>query len=215
MSDDWRIRATLTSDARAAELGDLLNQGGVDHELATAAGDRVVVSVDDHEVFLYASSREQAERGSEALGKLAGDRGWEITSELRRWHPVAEEWEDPDAPLPSSDTATEQEHAELIAQERLESERAGYSEWEVRVQCASHHDTVQLAHRLRSEGIPYLRRWRYVLIGATDEESAAALAERLSAEAPPGSTVTTEASLAAIDADTPANPFAVFGGLGG
>ena len=79
MSDDWRIRATLTSDARAAELGDLLNQGGVDHELATAAGDRVVVSVDDHEVFLYASSREQAERGSEALGKLAGDRGWEIT----------------------------------------------------------------------------------------------------------------------------------------
>ena len=215
MSDDWRIRATLTSDARAAELGDMLNQGGVDHELATAAGDRVVVSVDDHEVFLYASSREQAERGSEALAKLAGDRGWEITSELRRWHPVAEEWEDPDAPLPSSDTAIEQEHAELIAQERLESERAGYSEWEVRVQCASHHDTVQLAHRLRSEGIPYLRRWRYVLIGATDEESAAALAERLSAEAPPGSTVTAEASLAAIDADTPANPFAVFGGLGG
>ncbi len=85
----------------------------------------------------------------------------------------------------------------------------------MRVQCASHRDTVQLAHRLRSEGIPYLRRWRYVLIGATDEESAAALAERLSAEAPPGSTVTTEASLAAIDAETPANPFAVFGGLGG
>ena len=85
----------------------------------------------------------------------------------------------------------------------------------MRVQCASHHDTVQLAHRLRSEGIPYLRRWRYVLIGATDEESAAALAERLSAEAPAGSTVTAEASLAAIDAETPANPFAVFGGLGG
>jgi hypothetical protein len=215
MSDDWRIRATLTSDARAAELGELLNQGGVDHELATAAGDRVVVSVDDHEVFLYASSREQAERGAEALGKLAGDRRWEITSELRRWHPVAEEWEDPDAPLPSSDTATEQEHAELIAQERLDSKRAGYSQWEVRVQCASHSDTVQLAHRLRSEGIPYLRRWRYVLIGATDEESSAALAERLSAEAPPGSTVTAEASLAAIDDETPANPFAVFGGLGG
>ena len=215
MNDDWRIRAILTSDSRAAEMGHLLNSGDVDHDLGTEPGDRVVVSVDDHELYLYASSREQAERGAEALKKLAADRGWQITVELRRWHPVAEEWEDPEAPLPSTDAATEQEHAELIAQERVESADYGFSEFEVRVTCSSHHDTVELSHRLRAEGIPYVRRWRYLLIGATDEESAAALAERLSAEAPAGSTVTVEGSLAAVNAETPTNPFAVFGGLGG
>jgi len=214
MNDDWRIRATLTSDSRASELGELLGRG-VDHDLATTAGERVIVSVDDHCMFLYASTREQAERASETLTKLAGDRGWEITTELRRWHPTAEEWKDPDAPLPSTDAAVEQEHAELIERERLESTRLGFSEYEVRVGCPSHRDTVALAHRLRSEGIPYLRRWRYLLVGATDEESAAALAKRLSGEVPADCTVTTEASLAAVNAELPPNPFAVFGGLGG
>jgi len=215
MNDDWRIRATLKNNARAAELGELLNRGDVEHDLATAPGDRVIVSVDDHQVYLYASNREQAERASQALGKLARDRGWDITAELRRWHPVAEEWEDPDAPLPATDAATEQEHAELIAEERLESERLGFSEYEVRVGCASHRDTVDLARRLRSEGIPSLRRWRYLLVGATDEESAAALAKRISGEVPADCKVTVEASLAAVNAELPANPFAVFGGLGG
>lgn len=215
MNDDWRIRATVTSDARASELGELLGRGGVDHELATAAGERVVVSVDDRHVFLYASTREQAERAAEALAKLAGDRGWEISTELRRWHPAAEEWKDPDAPLPSTDAAVEQEHAELIERERLESARLGFSEYEVRIACRSHRDTIELANRLRSEGIPYLRRWRYLLVGASDEQSAAALAERLSGEVPAGCTVNVEASLAAVNAELPPNPFAVFGGLGG
>jgi hypothetical protein len=59
-----------------------------------------------------------------------------------------------------------------------------------------------------------VRRWRYLLISAADEDSARMLADRLTAECPPGCTVTVEASLAAVAADTPANPFAVFGGLG-
>jgi hypothetical protein len=215
MNDDWRLRATLTSHSRAAELGDLLNSGVDEHDLATTAGERVIVSVDQHELFLYTSTREQAERGAEALTRLATDRGWEITTELRRWHPTAEEWEDPDLPLPTSEAGIAGEHAELIAHERSESASMGFSEYEVRVSCTSHRQTVELAHRLRSEGIPYLRRWRYLLIGAADEESAAAVAERISGETPAGCTVTVEASLAAIDAETPANPFAVFGGLGG
>jgi hypothetical protein len=215
MNDDWRIRATVATHDRARELGELLNQGSVDHDLATTAGERVIVSVDEHEVFLYTSTREQAQLASDTLRKLAGDRGWEIVTELRRWHPAAEEWEDPDAPLPSTDAAVEQEHAELIARERAESDTVGFAEYEVRVDCASHRDTVELSHRLRSEGIPYVRRWRYLLIGASDEESAAVLAERISSEVPAGCKVTAEASLAAINEELPPNPFAVFGGLGG
>ena len=214
MSDDWRISATLASHARAAELWRLLERDDVEHDLETAAGERVIVSVDDSEMFLYAATREQAERASEAITRLAGDRGWELTTELLRWHPAAEEWLDPDVPLPSTDSALQQEHAELIGQERLEASNLGYCEFEVRVETASHRDTVELAHRLRSEGIPYLRRWRYLLIGATDEDRAAAIAQYISAEAPAGSTVAVEGSLPAANAERPQNPFAVFGGLG-
>jgi hypothetical protein len=214
MNDDWRLRATLTSHSRAAELGDLLGNG-VEHELETAAGQRVIVSVDQHELFLYTSTRTQAERGAEALTRLATDRRWEITTQLQRWHPTAEEWEDPDLPLPTGEDGLAEEHAELIAHERSESAELGFAEYEVRVNCSSHRHTIELAHRLRDEGVPYLRRWRYLLIGAADEESAAALAERISGEVPDGCTVTVEASLAAINAETPGNPFAVFGGLGG
>ena len=188
-------------------MGDLLNQGGVEHELDTAAGERVVVSVDDNEIFLYASTREQAERARRRWARLpATVAGRSPRSCAAGTRPPRSGWIRT-LPLPSSDTATEQEHAELIAQERLESatrrllasSRSASSA--PRIATPSSSPTA-----LRSEGIPYLRRWRYLLIGATDEESAAALAERLSAEAPPGSTVTVEASLAAIDADSPGQP---------
>jgi hypothetical protein len=53
--------------------------------------------------------------------------------------------------------------------------------------------------------------WR----GATDEDSAKALAERIRNEAPAGSRVKVEGTWAAAYAERPPNPFAVLGGLGG
>ncbi len=50
----------------------------------------------------------------------------------------------------------------------------------------SRADAIELQERLRAEGIPSLRRWHYVLVGAPDEDAAATLAERISAEAPAG-----------------------------
>ena len=60
--------------------------------------------------------------------------------------------------------------------------------------------------------------WRLRIELATEDE-AGELAERIRAEAPPGSTVTAEASVGEAAAEaplaTPFSPFAVFGGLGG
>jgi hypothetical protein len=57
------------------------------------------------------------------------------------------------------------------------------------------------------------------VVGAPDEDAASALAERIRAEAAPGSTVTAEASISEVVSEaplaTPFGPFAVFGGLGG
>lgn len=215
MSDDWRLRVTLSGSGQAAELAEELKRGRMEHGLASGAGDRVIVSVDGQEVFLYSDMRDQLDRAAEAIQSRAGSRGWRVQSELRRWHPTAEEWEDPDAPLPEDGSEMDAEHSERIAREREESRRLGFAEWEVRLQCQSHHDTVALAERLAGEGFKPVRRWRYLLVGASDEDSARELADRLSSESPAGCTATVEGTLASVEAETPANPFAVFGGLGG
>jgi hypothetical protein len=215
MHDDFRIRAVLADSRQARELGERLERGEVPHELATGAQDRVIVSVDGPEVFLYADTLEQAQRARRAIEALARGQNWTVETEIKRWHPVAEEWDDPDAPLPAAPEDLAAEHAELVARERAESGALGFSAYEVRIQCATHRDTVTLAERLRDEGLPVVQRWRYLLVGATDEDSAAALADRITQEAPPGTTVTVEASLGEIAAETGFSPFAVFGGLGG
>jgi hypothetical protein len=215
MNDDWRVQVTCPSTTTADNLGEQLREGGSAHGLGEAAGERVIVSVDGPELFLYAATRDQAEKAAEAVKTLAAPSGVSVRTELRRWHPASEEWADADLPLPASEAAAAAEHAELIAREREESATMHFSEYEVRVETGSHRETVALAEKLRAEGIPSLRRWRYLLVGAADEQSAATLADRISVLAPLGSKVEVEGSLAAVAQETPANPFAVFGGLGG
>jgi len=215
MSDDWRLHADLHEKHNAVELRGYLEAEKLEHELDEAFHERVAMTYDDAEVFCYAGSREQAERAEQLIRSLAAEHGWQIDTDIKRWHPVAEEWEDPDKALPSTDTEREGEHDELIEREREEEQATGHPDFEVRVQCRSHHDAVAIAERLEAEGIPSLRRWHYLLIGATDEDTANALADRIRAEAPEGSEVTALGTLHEVRAVAPANPFAIFGGLGG
>lgn len=214
MSDDFRLKVTAGDRREAVLLCERLASGELEHALQSGAEDRVVVSSDDHDVFLYANTREQADAAAYAITAVAGQEGWHLQLELRRWHPVAEEWEDPEAPLPATDSELASERAELLSRERAESEALGVPEYEVRVECRSHRATVELAGKLAAEGLAPVRRWRYLLVGAADEESAQALADRLAGEVSAGTSVSVEATFAAIASETPANPFAVFGGLG-
>ena len=52
-----------------------------------------------------------------------------------------------------------------------------------------------------------MHRWHYLLIGATDEDSAQALAERLRGEAPEGSEVLVEQNRRVVYEHRPFNPF--------
>jgi hypothetical protein len=215
MSDDWRLRIHLPGDVQGRTLAQSLEATTVERDLQPALSDRVAVSHDDDDVFVYGATREDVEAARDLVSTLATEKGWQVEPTVTRWHPVAEEWEDPDKPLPTGADEVAAERAELIEQERKESESQGYPDFEVRVHCTSRHEAVKLQERLRSEGIPSVRRWHYLLIGAQDEDSASALAERIQAEAPPGTEVTSEGSGRAADAVKPANPFAIFGGLGG
>ena len=213
MSDDWRLRIDLRDAGAASKLTELLETS--EHDLEGDFDDRVAVSRDGAEVFCYTGTRALAERVDTLVRSLAAEQGWVIETDLKRWHPTAEEWEDPNKPLPTG-AEEASEHAELIERERAEAAERGYAEFEVRVELPSHRDAVEFVEKLRQDGLPYVQRWKYVLVGATDEDTAAALARRLRVEAPPGSNVQVEGTFKAVESETPSRTrWAIFGGMGG
>jgi hypothetical protein len=212
MNDDWRLQIDLHDEAYARTLTERLDAHQLQHDLSEAFHDRVIVTRDEGRIFLYAGTREQAEKARDAVEADARQHGWAVDVDFRHWHPIAEEWEAPDKPLPSDDAARVAERKELMACEREETEKRGYPEFEVRVDLPSRHDAARLSDQLRSEGLPAVHRWRYLLVGATDEDSAKALAKRIEGEAPGDSRVKVEGTWAAVYAESSRNPFAVLGG---
>jgi hypothetical protein len=211
MNDDWRLRIDLHDDGAAHQLSELLGAQELEHSF----DDRVVVSVDGPEVFCYAGTRSQVESAEQVVRGLAEQHGWDLELELAHWHPTAEQWEDADVPLPENEAQAAREREERIAQERQESAQQGYPEFEVRVQCATRAEAGALSDKLEQEGIPNLHRWSYLLIGATDEDSAQALATRLGGEVPAGGMISVERNQRAVYDQRPTSPFAVLGGLAG
>jgi hypothetical protein len=215
MNDDWRLQIDFAEDDHAQALTRRLDAQELEHELSVEFHDQVIVSREGQSVFIYAGTRDQAEAARDAIEADTAKNGSTVTVELRHWHPTAEEWEDPEAPLPDGDAAKLAEHEALMAREREEAAKRGHPEFEVRIDLPSHHDAVALSNRLRGEGLPTVHRWKYVLVGAADEDAGKALAERIRAEAPAGSEVKVEGTWAAAYGERPRNPFAIFGGLGG
>lgn len=215
MNDDWRLQVDIHDPRHVASLLGRLDARELEHDLSDAFHDRLIVSRDGDRVFVYGGAREHVEKARDLIASLADRHGWAIDAELRHWHPTAEDWEDPDKPLPKNDAAEMSEHEALMATERKETEERGYLEFEVRVDLPSRHDAIRFAERLRGEGLLVVHRWRFLLVGATDEDSAKALAERIRSEAPKSAEVSVEGTWKAAYAERPRNPFAVLGGLGG
>jgi hypothetical protein len=196
MNDEWRLQIDVEDESHLESLVERLDAQEAEDELSDAFEDRVIVSRDGSRVFAYAATREQAEAAQRLVAGLASEHGWAVATDLKHWHPLAE-------------------HAELIAAEREEAAAQGAPGFEVRVDLPSHHEARRFAEQLRAEGLPAVRRWKYLVVGADDEDGARQLAERLRAEAPSGSEVRAEGSGQVAWAERPANPFAIFGGLGG
>ncbi|HSS32779.1 MAG TPA: hypothetical protein VLL27_05815 [Solirubrobacterales bacterium] len=215
MNDDWRVQISASDPGQALLLVEAIGGGKPGEGLGTAFHDRVIVSREENLVFLYAESRKQAEAARDTARAMATDNGWEMDFSFSHWHPEAAQWEDPDKPLPESDAARAAEHQQLVAAERKEVEEGATPQWEVRVDLPSFGDAGRFEDKLRGEGIPSVRRWKYLVVGAADEDTATELASRLREEAPQGSTVTIEGSASAVYEERPPNPFAIFGGLGG
>lgn len=210
MSDDWRLHVDLHEGDHADTLTEVLKASEVQRDLKSSLHDRVAVSRDGTEVFCYAGTQAQAEEVERLVRQLGSEHGWRLDVELKQWHPASERWEDPGVPVDPP-----AEHASLMREEREETQRRGYPEFEVRVDCGSRGAATQLAERLRTEEVDSVVRSQYVLIGAADEDEAHRLADRLNQELPGETSSTVEGTPRAIAAEMPGNPFAFFGGMAG
>jgi hypothetical protein len=192
VADDWRIRIDVVDvhDTLLERLGVEL-----DDEARGLAGElerrRLAVSRDGDEVFVYASSRQQAESALKIVEAQLQTLGSPAkASSIEHWLEDEERWDDEPA-------------AETWEEEELER---GYAPWEVRVQCRSRQEAKTLAGQLEGEGYNPVRRFHYLIVGAASKPDAEALAARLHGSVEPGGELVWETA--------PGNPFAVFGGMG-
>ena len=214
MGDDWRVTVDFDDEGDGAQFAERLAAFELEAEERERLGDRVIVSRDGPRVFLYTDAEERARAVHETVSARIESEGLSALTAFERWHPVEQAWKDPSVPMPRTGEQLEAEHERLQEREAAESLEKGRSEWEVRVELASHEDTVALAERLESEGIPVVRRYTFLLAGAVNEDDARALAERLEREAPEDARIAVEPGGGLVWEVVPSNPFAVFGGLG-
>jgi hypothetical protein len=214
MADDWRVTIDFDDEGDGTQFAERLAALEFEAEERKDLGDRVIVSRDGPRVFLYTDSEDRARAVYQTVSARIESEGLSAVTSLERWHPVEQAWKDGSVPMPSTVDELDAEHERLQEREAAQSLEKGRSEWEVRVELASHEDTEALAERLESEGVPVVQRWTFLLAGAVNEDDARALAERLQREAPQGAKIAVEPGGGLVWEVAPRNPFVVFGGLG-
>jgi hypothetical protein len=215
MADDWRVTIDFDDEGDGTQLAEWLAAVDLEGEQRSSLGDRVIVSRDGPRVYLYADSEEPAREVLRTVSARIEQEGHAAVTALERWHPVEQVWKDGSVPLPDTPEELAEEHGRLQEREAVESAETGAAQWEVRIELGTHEETVALAERLESEGIPVVRRHTFLIAGAANEDDAQALAERIRGEAPKGAKVEVEPGGGMLWEVAPRNPFTFFGGLGG
>jgi hypothetical protein len=210
MPDDFRVTVSFDDPAGVGWLTERLHAHRVEDEARARLGSRVSVSGGGSHVFLYAATAAAAQEAETAVRGILVRDGMQANFAVDRWHPIEERWEDAAKPVPETASERAAERARFEAEEEAESEESGLAAWEVRVDLPTHSDAVALAARLKSEGQTPIRRWKYLIVGANNEDEAHALAKTIQAGAP-DATVGVEPALGMIQGANSSAPFAIFG----
>lgn len=189
------MRVELADDDARREFTGLLQDGlsplGADLAQSLQGG-HVSISGDDGNLFVYADSPQQAENAHAVILAELEHHGFvATTSSVEHWLADEERWDNEPADETWEDEVTEK----------------GYAPWEVRIECRSRYEAVQLEKTLESEGYEPVRQWSHLIVGAATREDADALAARLHGEVAPGGAVVWEE---AIDSKV-VRPFVFFG----
>lgn len=182
--DEWRVEVDLDDAERGYGLGERLRAHDLDDEARERLGRRAVVTRDGSHVFLYTGSEPEAREAERVARELVTAEGLSAEITVTRWHPVAEEWLDATIPLPQSE-AEEREETRLREEHELqEVTEEGSYDWLVKVELPDRSGAAQVEERLRAEGLPVHRRWRYLTVDVLTEERANELGSRLHNELP-------------------------------
>jgi hypothetical protein len=187
--DEWRVEIALDEEENGATLSEALHHLQLDNEARKLLGGSVIVTRDGRFVFVYAWHEQSAQEAEHVVKNLMQDEKLVGEVRLMRWHPVADEWKDASEPLPDDEAALAQEMHEAEHEGSEEAHRYGEYPWEVMVELPHIRDTQSFAKKLRDEGLPVKRHFRYLLVGAPSEDKAIELGVRLEGEAPEGTRI--------------------------
>ena len=185
-SDDWRVTLSVSPAEQSSALGQ------VEDEIRRQVGRGIAVGAGDAQIYLYADTQTAAGDAERIARDVLAAHGMTAETAVHRWHPIEERWETSDVPLPQTKAEREAEHQRLVDDEAADAQATGLDQWDVRADLGSHRQAVALARKLEGEGRAVVRRWKFLIVGAADEDEARELAGQIRQEAPPGATVTVE-----------------------
>jgi hypothetical protein len=185
--DDWRVTLSV-SQPQAGQTP----LRPVEEDIRGQVGRDIGVGAGEAQIFLYAGTETAAGEAERTAVDVLARHGITAESVVHRWHPIEEQWETPDVPMPQTAAERQAEHQRLVATETAEALATGQAQWEVRVELGSHRQAVALARKLEGEGRAIARRWRFLLVGASNEDEARELAGQIRQEVPADAAVKVE-----------------------
>jgi len=190
--DDWRVTISLASQVQVGQAQQALSVHEVEEDVRRQLGRTIVVGAGGSQIFLYAGTEIAATEAQRVARDVLA--GHDIRAEfaLHRWHPIEEEWESPDVAMPQTEAERQAEHQRLVDAETADSLDAGFGRWQARVEFPSHREAVALARKLEGEGLPVVRRWKFLIVAADNEDDVRELAGQIRREAPPDAVVRIE-----------------------
>jgi len=188
-STDWRVTISLTGQAHVEQAQQSFSEKEVEEDVSSRLGRNIVVGSGDSQLFLYAGTELAAREAERTARDVLGQLGIDAEFSIDRWHPIEEEWQSPDVVMPQTEADRQAEHQRLEDAETTDSVAAGSAQWQARAELDSHREAVALANKLQAEGYPVVRRWKFLIVGANNEDDALVLAEHIRQEAPPGTQV--------------------------
>jgi hypothetical protein len=187
--DDWRVTISFPDKVQAERAEILFARRRVAAEGRRQLGSTIAVGADGSQVFLYAGTEVAAREAERVARDVLAQHHLPAGFALHRWHPAEERWEDPDLALPRTEAERQAEHQRLLDDETAESTAAGAAQWQARARFSSRHAAVAMAGRLRMEGRAVVRRWKFLVVEAGNEDEAQEIAEQIRRQAPAGTTV--------------------------
>jgi hypothetical protein len=190
--DDWRVTISLVGQAQVEQAQRALSEHEVEEDIRRQLDRTIAVSAGDSQIFLYAGTEIAATEAEQVARDMLAQHGIQAEFALHRWHPIEEQWESPDVAMPQTEADRQAEHQRLEDSETAESLAAGIGRWQARVEFPSHREAVALARKLESEGLAVVRRWKFVIVAADNEDDIRNLAGQIAREAPPDAVIRIE-----------------------